>query len=945
MDSTKSIYFILLLITLIKMQALGQETKSASLGPLGNISGIAYDSVYRYTLKVATVAIYSPESTTDPICFGLTDNLGRFSFNNIPVGRRLKLVVSYTGYINVIRHFLINKENLYLSFDRINMAQESKELQEVIVTYVPPLRWNNDTLEFNPNAFMMEKNAVVEDLLRKVPGVILWGDGTITVNGREVKSVLVDGKPFFGGSTKVAIQNIPKDAVDKVQVYQQSISSLNEIDSITQVNIRLKADSKKGNFGKLSAGYGSGHRYDADASLNFFTPKTQWSAVAANNNINKVATTAKGLLDRSTYKGQSSTFDYQPDFRMAGISQPLLGSLSFQRDFVEKPDNFTLDRLSVDYFFRRNRTDIKSNTNTITALQGDTLLNQPTESTNNYLGIQQSLNAKYQRKKNTKQFEVDFTLTDNRIQSDASTANAVLDKFNQLRSQNQLLISGITNTTEALINGNFTKAVFNNNRAPVLRINYQISVNQTSIDQYYKNSFESFGGSLQAQKIDRNYVNGKSGFGGQINISWDNLLPVHLRNLELVSIGIGTDIGFQNIHQENKVFNFDTSSKIYKPDDYLSFRRDYLQTDIKPFMSLRRIFSQNLTNRYAHIFELSGLIKGEIFKQENRSNHNFQSINRQYDRWIPEATIKYSDFSYGRSHDIYSVRYAVSYAFPTIEQMAPFIDSVTIYDINFGNFFLQPSRRNELVANFTHSTLRPKAGVNYEVAIKTGFVNSYISDSVKINLNGLRKHYPINVNGFQYAGINGRLSKRIPFTKNSGVQLIINQASEIYKRPGYLNGIFYSAFGVQHNSDLDAYFSFGEYFDINIGQTFFINRSKQLAVNNLILENIQSRTRINVNAAFTSKLQAGSNISFNTNKSTGAKQVNFAIWNANVSYRFFRQNNGEIKFAVYDLLHQNSNIINYNYDISQTTGTNNVLQQYYMLSFSFYPRTFGNKLK
>ncbi|QEC73518.1 Plug domain-containing protein [Arachidicoccus ginsenosidivorans] len=99
---------------------------------------------------------------------------------------------------------------------------------------------NGDTLEFNADAFHLDPNAVAEDLLRKLPGVVVWGDGTITVHGREVSRVLVNGKPFFGGDTKVATQNLPKKAVEKVQVYQQSKNKDNPLDSITEVNIQLK---------------------------------------------------------------------------------------------------------------------------------------------------------------------------------------------------------------------------------------------------------------------------------------------------------------------------------------------------------------------------------------------------------------------------------------------------------------------------------------------------------------------------------------------------------------------------------------------------------------------------------------------------------------------------------------------------------------------------------
>ena len=93
----------------------------------------------------------------------------------------------------------------------------------------------------------------------------------------------------------------------------------------------------------------------------------------------------------------------------------------------------------------------------------------------------------------------------------------------------------------------------------------------------------------------------------------------------------------------------------------------------------------------------------------------------------------------------------------------------------------------------------------------------------------------------------------------------------------------------------------------------------------------------------TKKFTLSSNISFNSSKSNSAASINFAIWNASAVYRFLKGNNAEFKFSAMDLLHQNTNIINYGGANSFTLGTQNVLQQYFMATFSYYPRQFGKK--
>ncbi|MFD2144812.1 hypothetical protein [Mucilaginibacter antarcticus] len=93
----------------------------------------------------------------------------------------------------------------------MNLTKIDKTLNEVVITAdVAPMQMRGDTLEFNAAAFKLDTNAVAEDLLRALPGVTVWADGIITVNGKKINELLVMGKSFFGGDNKIALQNIPK---------------------------------------------------------------------------------------------------------------------------------------------------------------------------------------------------------------------------------------------------------------------------------------------------------------------------------------------------------------------------------------------------------------------------------------------------------------------------------------------------------------------------------------------------------------------------------------------------------------------------------------------------------------------------------------------------------------------------------------------------------------
>ncbi|MBO9732131.1 MAG: hypothetical protein J7623_26050 [Chitinophaga sp.] len=367
----------------------------------GAAKGIVRDSTHDYNLPAATLAVYLVKDSS-LISYQLSNSFGEFHFAALPVKQPLRIVVSYMGYRSFVKKFTITDSEVDLK--TLNLERGENTLKEVEVVAVPPVQMNGDTLEFNADAFRLDPNAQTEDLLRVLPGVTLWGDGTITINGREVKSVLVDGKPFFGGDKRVATQNIPKDAVDKVQVYQRSKNPENQLDSVTEVNIKLKANKRMGHFGKMSAGYGSDKRFEADASLNFFSPGIQLGIVGAANNINKEAASADELLRNSTFKGVGAGTEYQTRFNASGINQPRSGGVVFQRDFIPNPDYNHENRLNMSYFLKNNVNEVAGNSKTITSLGKDSTLTQDDQSGSRSTNTNHRFSSRYDKLENNNRF-------------------------------------------------------------------------------------------------------------------------------------------------------------------------------------------------------------------------------------------------------------------------------------------------------------------------------------------------------------------------------------------------------------------------------------------------------------------------------------------------------------------------------------------------------------
>nr|MBP6688178.1 hypothetical protein [Lacibacter sp.] len=177
----------ILLLLLVPFFVFSQEKVE---GPIGSITGIVKDSANDYGLESVTVLVYKKSDST-LLSYQLTSTSGEFNFQKMPLDVQLLISLSYSGYKPFSKTIKLDSIHPIYKFDTIQLSAGFKSLEEVVIEAVLPIRMNGDTLEINPAAFKLDSNAVVEDMLRKVPGITLWGDGTVTVNGKQVTNVYV----------------------------------------------------------------------------------------------------------------------------------------------------------------------------------------------------------------------------------------------------------------------------------------------------------------------------------------------------------------------------------------------------------------------------------------------------------------------------------------------------------------------------------------------------------------------------------------------------------------------------------------------------------------------------------------------------------------------------------------------------------------------------------
>ena len=191
----------------------------------------------------------------------------------------------------------------------INLLKQGKELADVtVVSKAPPVIQKGDTAQFSASQFKVNPDATTEDLIKKMPGITVDRNGTVTAQGEQVRKVTIDGKDFFGDDASAALKNLPSEVVDKIQVFdrlsdQAQLTGFDDGNSQKSINVVTKSGIKNGQFGRLYAGYGTDERYAAGGNISFFKGDRRISLVGNFNNINQQNFGSQDLLGLTSSAG------------------------------------------------------------------------------------------------------------------------------------------------------------------------------------------------------------------------------------------------------------------------------------------------------------------------------------------------------------------------------------------------------------------------------------------------------------------------------------------------------------------------------------------------------------------------------------------------------------------------------------------------------------------
>ena len=262
---------------------------SFAQSPKGSVQGIVVEENGNTPIMQATVQLLSlPDSTM--VSGNVTNLDGHFVLHALPGQYVLK--VSYVGYLPYMKHIRLITTKSKLNAGKIALKTDAILLKEaVIVAEAPQVTMTEDTIGYNASAYRTPQGAMLEELVKKLPGAEVDEDGKVTINGKEVKKIMVGGKEFFGGDVKKGLKNLPVHMIDKVKSYDKRsdlsrITGIDDGEEETVLDLTMKKGMNQGWFGNADMSAGSKDRYMGNAMLNHFKDHAQYTLIASANNVN-----------------------------------------------------------------------------------------------------------------------------------------------------------------------------------------------------------------------------------------------------------------------------------------------------------------------------------------------------------------------------------------------------------------------------------------------------------------------------------------------------------------------------------------------------------------------------------------------------------------------------------------------------------------------------------
>jgi hypothetical protein len=904
----------------------------------GKLTGSVMDIETKTPLELATITIFGPDSSM--VAYQLSGKNGLFSIEKLPLKKKLLVSVSYTGYSSY--HTFIQQDTA--KTDTLSVLLTLNSRDTVVVTAKIPVRMNGDTLEINPAAFKMKEDAVVEELLNQVAGITIWADGTITVNGKKVNNLLVDGKPFMGSTdSRIATQNLPKSAIEKVQLYQEYDRSkigkpTQRKDSLLTMNLKLKERSKKGYFGKAGAGYGTFDRFETDLSLQMYSKKTSFGIGGGINNINKSIGNLEEIFQNNTYRNYNPNLYNVGRFGTNGINKNHSIGGVFVHNFIESANSRQNDRLTLNY----NKSGTNANI-TDQSYQNRTAIDNPQfirdEGVQSNRQDKHAFGLKYLKTNSyNDNLDINGAMNTNRENGHSYRSTEVRDSVNQLQSTNRTTTQNSQRSDNESLNISFSKS---NEEKPLENFNSQLesSRENTVSERDMVSVFESMTDRSKNAYISRNYTTNSQRFNltGNLEYAGFKRLLLGRYNLFGINLSLGQWFNYTRLTDNTVVTDYDTVAKVRSFNSKLSNSNTREVYEYTPYLLLaKNVFNFRGTSYGGFNMQLKLL--DDLKTDKNTSSFAKRNLSRSFQFFRYEGEFSYQYYKMEKYNYYLSASYNKSMAYPSIDQLYTIVDDINAYDIRIGNPYLRNSINHNTNLNAHFSTENKESPYAINGNIYGGYQLSLhpVTDSVINDLSGKRTYYYTNADKAKNISLNYDLNISRRISKNN-LQLMYKGEFRNGEQPNFIDGFSNTSKTVSWLNQFTLQFTLNSTLVLTAGRTLQYNKTTSTAPGLNSFKNNSTTSKFGVVVNYPKGFTFSSTIDHIANSNLDKPIV---LWNSFATYRFMKQQ-GELKFSAMDLLKKYQNISNSVNAYGTSTRITNGLQQYFLLTFSYYPRKFG----
>lgn len=889
------------------------------------IQGTLKDSIANRALNAATVSlVYAKDSSL--VSFSRTNDAGVFNFKNVTPGNYL-VSVSYVGY-NPKWVPVNNAADKTVEMGSIYMNDVNSMSTVTVTARRPPVVINGDSVEFNSENFKTAPNAVVEDLLKKMPGMEVDKSGGITVNGKTVTKVFVNGKEFFSGDPKMATKNLPADAVDKIQVYdrksdQAMFTGIDDGSEETAINLKLKKDRNRSTFGKINGGAGTPSVFDTQGNVNVINNDEQFSAIGGANNTNRQNFSNRNIVNFSgggggrPGAGGGVTINIggggsgETDANAQGIAETYSIGGNYSNLFNSKKIEFNANAAI---------SDVERNNNSLSFTQNLTPGNQFNRSSNS-----NSINRNQQQnfgstidQKVSETFSYRFTPSLSWQQTSSSSEDTTLtriglDPNGAITNRNTTAATSLSDAVNISNNLLLRKKFAKKGRTISSTITQSYNQSNSTGSQYTSQFFYASGILTSDSILDQRNIRKGNTTSYSANVIYTE--PITKKSLLEFNTYLSKTFG----ESSRKVYDQNSVTDAYDLlNNRLTNEFNSAYTYSGGGMSYRS--NQKKFNFSTGVSLQNAVLDGENISAKTKLSQSFQDI-------LPNATFRYN-FSQTKN---LNVDYRTSTNQPSITQLQPVLDQSNINRQVIGNPDLKRSYVHNMNIRFFSSKIL--AGKSFFSTLNASTTNNSIVnyDSVLPNRTILSK--PVNVNGAYR--INGtmnygfgikKLNSRLSFGLNAGLNNNIS----------YANGILNTIVTRSTGPSMTYSYIVDEVIDINLTARYSYSKTNN-EVNPTLNTNFLTKVfgadmtnylplNIVLNQSFNYAINTGRAAGFNTS---------VPIWNASFSKFFLKNKRAEIKMSAFDLLNKNIGISR---NVSQNQIVDrsyNVISQYFLLTFTY----------